>query len=498
MKTELTDVSPTRKEIKIEIEPAVVRSTYDRISDEYTKQAKVPGFRPGHAPRSVIRTRYKNEIRTEVLRELLPEAVNNAIDEHSLSAIGEPNVELDNSEALDNLGEAPITVKVGVEVFPEIKLEKYKGLEAERRVRAVTDEDIEKTIENLRDASAALQPVEDRGAELGDTVTINAHGRYLDNAEQAEGQDAEDQSADREPAESAQATDVQAAGAQTASAQAEGEQGAQAENPDDDHDEITVDDVEVVLGGPGVQQEFTDNLLGVRPDEKKSFTVDYPADFSSQPLAGKKVEYTVDVTSVRRKELPEVDDEWVKSLGYDFDVATLRSKIREDLEMRLKADSERHLRDELIRQLITAHPFEVPQSFVEQQTNQRLQTVVREMMQRGVDPRHPQMNWEGAREELKEQAENDVRATMLLEQIAEAENITVSNEEVESEIEALATASQQSKEQVRAALTKSGGERSIAHRLRNRKALDVLIENANITEAEWTEPKDSEAETSKE
>jgi trigger factor len=147
---------------------------------------------------------------------------------------------------------------------------------------------------------------------------------------------------------------------------------------------------------------------------------------------------------------------------------------------------------------VAAHQFEVPESFIEQQTNQRLQTVVREMIGRGFDPRSEDMNWDGARDELRAQAEEDVRATMLMEEIAEAENITVSNEEVEAEIEALANASRQSKEQVRAALTKSGGERSIAHRLRNRKALDLLIENANITEAEWTEPKDSEAETSKE
>ncbi|HEY2962169.1 MAG TPA: trigger factor [Pyrinomonadaceae bacterium] len=448
MKTELTDVSPTRKEIKIEIEPSLIRSTYDRISDEYSKAAKVPGFRPGHAPRSVIRTRYKNEIRTEVLRELLPEAVNSAIGEHSLAAIGEPNVELDNTEALENLGEAPITVKVGVEVLPEIKLDKYKGLEAERRLRPVTDEDVNQTIENLRNASAALEPVEDRAAELGDTVTINARGNFV-------------------------------------------------ENPEDE--DIKVDEVEVVLGGPGVQQEFTDNLLGVRPDEKKSFEVDYPADFSSPGLAGKKVAYEAEVTAVRRKELPEVDDEWAKSLGDEFDsVATLRSKIRQDLELHAKADADHRLQADLVRKLVAAHQFEVPQSFVEQQTNQRLQTVVREMIGRGFDPRNANMNWEGAREELKVQAEEDVRATMLMEQIAEAENLTVSNEEVEAEIDAIATASQQSKEQVRAALTKNGGERSIAHRLRNRKALDLLIENATITEAEWTESNDSETETSKE
>jgi len=448
MKTELTDVSPTRKEIRIEIEPALIRSTYDRISDEYSKAAKVPGFRPGHAPRSVIRTRYKNEIRTEVLRELLPEAVNNAIGEHSLAAIGEPNVELDNTEALEHLGDAPLTVKVGVEVLPEIKLENYKGFETQRSVRPVTDEDVNQTIENLRNASASLQPVEDRGAELGDTVTINARGNFVENPEE---------------------------------------------------EEIKVDDVEVVLGGPGVQQEFTDNLLGVKPEDKKSFTVDYPADFSSPGLAGKKIAYEADVTAVRRKELPEADDEWAKSLGDEFDsVGTLRSKIRQDLEVHAKADSDRKLQADLVRQLVAAHQFEVPQSFVEQQTNQRLQTVVREMIGRGFDPRNPEMNWDGAREELKAQAEEDVRATMLLEQIAEAENITVSNEEVEAEIEAIATASRQSVEQVRAALTKSGGERSIAHRLRNRKALDLLIENANITDAEWTETTDAEAASNKE
>src|SRR5262249_16833356 len=155
----------------------------------------------------------------------------------------------------------------------------------------------------------------------------------------------------------------------------------------------------------------------------------------------------------RRKELPEVDDEWATSLGDTVDsLATLKSQIRHDLELHAKADADRKLQADLVRQLVAAHQFEVPQSFVEQQTDQRLQSVVRDMIGRGFDPRTPNMNWEGAREELKVQAEEDVRATMLLEQIAEAENLTVSNEEVEAEIQAIATASQQSIEQVRAAL----------------------------------------------
>src|ERR1044071_9230496 len=159
MKTELIDVSPTRKEIRSEIEPGQVREAFDRISKQYSKAATIPGFRPGHAPTSVVRTRYKSEIRSEVLRELLPEAVNNAIIEHSLNALGEPDVQLDNTEALERFGEEPITLKVGLEVLPEIQLDTYKGLEAVRRKRDITDADVDEMINNLREASASLQPV---------------------------------------------------------------------------------------------------------------------------------------------------------------------------------------------------------------------------------------------------------------------------------------------------------------------------------------------------
>ena len=443
MKTELTDVSQTRKEILIEIDQAQVQSAFDSISDQFSKRANVPGFRPGHAPRSVIRTRYKSEIANEVLRELLPDAVTNAINEHSLNAIGEPDVQLEDAETINHLGEQPLKVKVGVEVLPEIKLEDYKGLEVTRRTRPITDEDVERTIESWREASAAMTPVEDRPSELGDTVTINARGKPVDEPEL---------------------------------------------------EELKVDDVEVELGGRNVQPEFTENLIGVKPDDTKTFIVDYPADFSTPTLAGKKMEYVMDVTAVRRRELPEIDDEWAKSVGEEFEsLDALKAKIREDLEMRAKAESEDRLRGELLKKLIEIHQFEVPQSFVDKQTNYRFESVLRDMMARGIDPRTQQVNWEGAREEMKVQAQDDVRATILMERIAEAENITVSNEEVEAEIEAMAQMSRQPVEQLRAALTKNGGERSIAQRLRNRKALDLLVENARITDAEWNESNEASA-----
>jgi trigger factor len=235
-----------------------------------------------------------------------------------------------------------------------------------------------------------------------------------------------------------------------------------------------------------VQQEFTENLLGVSADDERQFTVNYPADFTSKGLAGKRVDYTAKVSAVRVKELPDVDDEWAQSLGEDFDsLATLRTKIREDLERRSATEGDHGLRAELMRKLSETHQFEVPSILVDQQTNHRLEAVVRDMIGRGIDPRNTELNWEGAREELKGQAEQDVRGSMLLERIADEENLIVSNEEIEAEIEALAAASRQSKEQVRAALTKEGGDRSIAGRLRNRKALDLLVENARVTEEEW-------------
>ncbi len=171
MKTESVDVSPTRKEITIEIETKVVREAYDRISDIYAKQAKVPGFRPGHAPRSVVRSRFKSEIRGAALQEIVPDAVNEAITKYAPGAIGEPDVQLDNTEALEKFGEEPISVKVNVEVLPEVELKNYKGLEVTRQIRPITDDNVNEMLEALRETSAAMQPVEDRGAEIGDTVT---------------------------------------------------------------------------------------------------------------------------------------------------------------------------------------------------------------------------------------------------------------------------------------------------------------------------------------
>ncbi len=435
MKTELIDVSPTLKEIKIEIEPQVVRATYDRISKRYAKIATVPGFRPGHAPVSVIRTRFKSEIRSEVLRELLPETISDAISKLELQPISEPDVHLENSDVIDLPGEQPLSFQVKVEVLPRIELNEYKGIELTRRVRPVTDENVDEVIEHLREASASLQPVEDRSAQLGDTVTVDFVGVFPDNP---------------------------------------------------DEEEIKVEDVDVTLGGEGVQPEFTENLIAVKTDETRTFRVNYPEDFSSKGLAGKKIEYTATVTAVKVKELPEVDDEWARSLGDDFEsVEIMRARIREDLENRSAAEADRRLRRDILDELLERHKFEVPQTLIEHEANHRLQDFVRNMIGRGMNPKEANVDWEGARNELKGVAEENIRGAMLLEKIAEQEEIAVSEDEISQEINEISEASRQPRERVLAALTKEGGERSIANRLRNRKALDLLIENARVTDAEW-------------
>lgn len=437
MKTEVVDVSATRKELKIEIEEADVRAEFDRVTAEYSRAVTVPGFRKGHAPVAVVRTRYKKDIQGDVLKRLVPDAVEQAIGETGLQVIGQPDVHLDN-EGLDKLGQGPISLHAHVEVMPELSLGEYKGLEAARRTRPVSDEDVERVIENLREASAALQPVEDRASEEGDTVTADIQGRHVE--------------------------------------------------PPADED-INVEDVDIVLGGEGVLPDFTEHLTGVRPDEAKTFTVAYPEDFSAKGLASKTIEYTATVTSVRRKEVPALDDDWVKSLGEEEveTVEQLRARVRENLSKNAEHESEHRLRDDVLGRLIEQHRFEVPETIVSYQANQILQSMVRDMMQRGVDPRSQEINWEAMRDLVRDRAGDDVRGTMLLERVAEAEKIEVTDEEVEAEIQSMAEGSRQSVEQVRAALTKQGGERSIADRLRNRKALDFLVQHAQVRDEEWRE-----------
>jgi trigger factor len=452
MKTELKEVSPTQREIHIEIEPEAVKTVYNKVSQKYAKSANVPGFRKGFAPLDVVRLRFKEEIQNEVLRELLPEKVQEAIEEHGLQPLAEPNLHFDNFDNLKLNGSQPLGLHIHVEVMPEIPEPDYKGLEATRRVRPVPTGEMDRIIDQRRQSGATLMPVEGRKSEAGDTLIVDLEGVFAD-----------------EP----------------------------------DTDPIKADDLEITLGDEGIEQSFTENLVGLEEDEEKEFTVSYPADFSSPMLAGKTVNYKAKVKSVGKVELPELDDDWAQSLdeGYES-LADLKERLGKDLETVSNSDADAAVRTELINKLIEAHDFEIPNTLVEAQARNLLNNFAQDMQQRGVDLNKVDKEFiQMAYNQMRPQAERDVRGAMLLEKIAELENVEVSDEDVAKEIEMMANYYGVPVEQIQQSIAgQQGGEANIANNLRTRKAVEAIVKHAKLTEGEWVDPSQAqpEAETSEE
>ncbi|HEX8735121.1 MAG TPA: trigger factor [Pyrinomonadaceae bacterium] len=439
MKTEVIDVSPTQKEIKIEIEGEIVREVYNKIARKYAQAVNVPGFRKGNAPLDIVKMRYKDEIKNETLRELLPERVQQAIQESNLNPLGEPQLHLENAENVKLNGSEPISLHVHLEVMPEVPTPDYQNLEAVRRVRPVNDEELERVIDQRRQQFASLIPVEDRKSQEGDTVIADLEGTFVNDPE----------------------------------------------NPEP----IKAEDLEIKLGDAGIEKAFSDNLTGVEEDEEKEFTVEYPEDFGAPALAGKTVNYKAKIKSVGTMELPEADDEWAGSLEEGFEtMADLRRKLREDLEMVSKSEADNRLRDELITKLIEGNEFEVPNTLIDIQARNLLNNFAQDLQQRGMDLNQLDESFvRMAYENMRGQAEKDVRGAMLLEKIAELENVEVTGDEINEEIDRIAQYYGVSVEQVRSSLAQQGGENNIADRLRSRKAVEALVEKAKVSEGEWVD-----------
>ncbi|HLM02917.1 MAG TPA: trigger factor, partial [Pyrinomonadaceae bacterium] len=236
-----------------------------------------------------------------------------------------------------------------------------------------------------------------------------------------------------------------------------------------------------------IEKTFSDNLTGVEEDEEREFTVEYPPDFSAPGLAGKTVSYRAKIKSVGAMEMPEADDEWASSLEEGFEsMAELRRKLRDDLEMVSKTEADNRVRDELITKLIEGNEFEVPNTLIDIQARNLLNNFAQDLQQRGMDLNKLDESFvRMAYENMRGQAEKDVRGAMLLEKIAELENVEVKSEEINEEIERIAQYYGVSSEQVRASLAEQGGENNIADRLRSRKAVEALVEKAKVSEGEW-------------
>ena len=450
MKTELKEISTTRKEIKIEIDAETVKTAYNKVSKKYANSANVPGFRKGNAPVDVVRMRFRDEIRNEVLQEVLPNAVTDAIEEHDLQPLAEPELHLDDAENMKLNGSQPVSIHIHVEVMPEIPTPEYKDLEITRRVKPVLDSDIEDLIANRLQEQSALIPVENRKSETGDTVIVDLEGIFADEP-------------DAEP--------------------------------------IKADDLEIPIGDETIEKSFSENLIGLEEDEEKEFTVSYPADFSSPVLAGKTVNYKAKVKSVGAMETPELNDEWAQSLdeGYET-LADLRSKLREDLEKYAVTDADARLRNNAIAKFIEKHEFEVPKTLIEAQARNLLNNFAQDLQQRGVDLNKVEKEFvQMAYNQMQTQAERDVRGALLLEKIAELENVEVADAEVAEEIQKMADYYRASPEEIRSSLAQQqGGEENIKNNLRTRKAIEALIKNAKVTDGEWVDENLAEAETTEE
>lgn len=445
MNTELIDVSETSKEIKIEVSPDEVRKVYDSVSKKYANQAQVPGFRKGLAPLDVIRMRFKEDIKNDVIQEILPPVVTQAIQEHNLEPLAEPHLHLDNPEGLKVNGSEPIAFSIQVEVMPEIPVPEYEGLQATRRIRPVNADEVDNYIDERRQQESTLIPVEGRKSEDGDMVIVDLVGTFTD---------------------------------------------------EENADPIEVNDLEVQLGDELIEQSFSENLVDVETDDEKEFTVEYPDEFSSPALAGRTVNYKAKVKSVGNVELPELNDEWVKSLDEGFEsLEDLQNKLREDMESIAKADADSRVRNDLIARLIEKYQFEVPRALIESQAQNLLNNFAQDLAQRGVDLSKVEQDFiEMTYNQMKGQAERDVRGAMLLEKIAESENVEVSEDEVKEEIEKMARYYQTSVDEFRQSLDKEGGDAMIKNNLRTRKAVEALVEKAKVTDGEWIDENQQMAE----
>lgn len=443
MKSDVKEISATQREIHIEIDPAALKEAYGHVSQKYAKGASVPGFRKGFAPLDVVRLRYKEEIKSEVLQQIVPTMVSEAIQEHKIHPLTEPQLHIDDIENVKVNGSEPVKVHAHVEVMPEIPMPEYKKLEVTRRVKPVEEGEVEDLIAHRLNQEAALIPVDGRASEIGDTVIADLEGVFDDDPE-------------GEP--------------------------------------IRADNLEVKLGDEVIEKSFTENLAGVNEDDEKEFSVSYPADFSAPALAGKTVRYKAKIKSVGKMEMPELNDEWAKSLdeGYES-LKDLRKKLRDDLEIYAKTDADARLRNNAIAKLIEENEFEVPNALIENQARNLLNNFAQDLQQRGVDLNNVENDFvQMAFSQMRTQAERDVRGAMLLEKIGEAEKVEVTKEDVDEEIGKMAEYYRSTPEEVQASLAKQGGTGVIENNLRTRKSIEALIAHAKITDGPWVDENMSE------
>jgi trigger factor len=409
--------------LEISVPAQEVSSETDRITAEVQKRAKLQGFRPGKAPASMIRKHFASDIRQKVTEALIPKYLQKQFEAENLNVVGTPDiVEIHLHE-----GE-PLRFKAQFEVIPEIELKDYKEIEVPYAEPDVAEEDVSKRLEELREQKAEYVNIDPRAAADGDHAVV-----ALESVGGIEG----------EP--------------------------------------VKTDEMVLEIGGSDTLPEFTDNLRGVTPGEDREFEVAYPEDYGSKRLAGKTVKFRASLKGLRKKDLPELNDEFAQDLGDYRDLEELRAAIRKGIQAQRQHDAQEAAKNQIVDKLVDAHEFPVPQVFVEKQVRNRVEQSLRAMAGDGVDPRNLQIDWPKVMETQKEKAVREVKASLLLSKVAAQESIHATREEVDKEVERIARQQREPVAAVQMRFEKDGTMNRIANHIQTSKTLNFLFEHARKT-----------------
>jgi trigger factor len=443
MKTEFIDVSDTQKNLVVEIPSTTVDAEIDKVARDYSKAARIPGFRPGKVPPKVVRQRFRDQILHDVAHGLIPRAVDAALRERGVEPVDTPDIR----DVVVEEGQ-PLKFTASFETVPPIEPGDYAGILLHVRPTDVDDAAVEQALASLRDRAARYEPVEGRGIEIGDSVVMDLR-----------------RTATPRPPEQLIVVP--------------GEPPPPAPEPQTDtHDNVTVD-----IGATANPPGFDAKLEGLTAGESKSFDITYPDDYAIAELSGTTVNYAVTVKAIRKRVVPELDDEFAKDVGDFADLEALRTRVRADLEHEAKHESERESRAELLKQLASRVTFEAPSSLVDREIDRRVEDFVRRLTDQRIDPMKVNINWEEFREKQRDAAIESVRGALVLDEVSRRENLAATDADIDAELERYAERSGRSAAALRAALEKEGGLARLYSGLRREKTLDFLLSKATKVQA---------------
>jgi trigger factor len=423
MKTEFLDVSDTRKNLVVEIPSTVVDAEIDKVSKDYSKAARIPGFRPGKVPTKVVRQRFRDQILHDVAHGLIPRAVEEALRERGVEPVDTPDIR----DVVVEEGQ-PLKFTATFETVPPIDPGDYAAIVLRKKDVTIADDAIDQALSQLRDRSARYEPVDDRGVEVGDSVMLDLERTAV------------------------------------------GESG---ESQTDKHENVTVD-----IGAPANPPGFDEALAGLRAEDSKSFDVKYPDDYTIKELAGTTVKYAAALKAIRKRVVPELDDEFAKDVGEFENLEGLRARVRGDLEHEAMHEAEREMRADLLKQLAARVTFDVPSSLLDREIDRRVEEFVRRLIEQQIDPMRTNINWEEFREKQRDAAMEAVKGALVLDEVARRENIAVSESDIAAEVDRYAERSGRTAAAVRARLEKEGGMGRLYSGMRRERTLDLLLSRA--------------------